>query len=391
MPKLKTNVKGIDRSSADAYAPYDGPEPTPGFYTAVPQSASVKISSGGNAMITTIFKLRANKADNPTKKQFDNYPVWDRVVFSDAEQSKIRLANYLDAMVGDDGADVDCDEYDAQKSGKVNKIGTKKFEVLAGKREVRLLLKRSPDQNGSMRIECEGARPWEPATGVSGTVAQNAVAAKAPVAQRAEAELPGDVDAGDEEADDDLGEDEEDWDRSERLAELNDKAVTLADIRALVTEYELDVKGPRAKLVTAILDHEESLAAEEEEEDEEVDDEQVETDLREELAGLTLPLLRKRAEKAQVANVKQPKQKLIDAIVELELAEPETDDTGAEGSDVLTAESDIADIVAAIVEVDGYSEDDFADYDESNREELVEIAEEEGLLADADEELEAPF
>lgn len=376
MPKLKTNVKGVDRSVVDQFRPYDGPEPTPGIYTAVLQTApKVSVSKNGNDMITSICKLKANKADNPTKAQFDGYAVWDRTTIGDSEFLKARLANWLDALAGDDGADVDYNPIAPEGDGKVTKIGRKNVDALVGKKEFRVILKQGTDQNGNPRIECDGILPWEPATGVSGTVKQNAAAAKAAEAQQDEPEEDEEYEADPDDADE--ADAEEEWDRSARLAELN--AASLKDIKELAAEYGIEAKGPKAKLVTAILDAEEAGEVEEDEGDAEQEAIDAEDSLREELEGLPLAKLKARGKQYGLTG---PKAKLIAGIIDAELTAVDGSDV-EEGDEGLTAESPIESIIAAIAGVEGYSAEDFDGYGEDEREELVEIAEEEGLFTAA--------
>lgn len=371
MPSLKVGNKDV-APEATGFGVYEGPEPRNGVYNAEIRSMRMKESKAGNLYFNMLLEFKDNEGE---KEVFNGYPLWHMLTPGDSELQQTRVVQLINAVTGRREASVDYNPLDAKEdTGKVNKIGGK--DPIGTK--VKITVQRERDNRNAedyqIRVTDIFPRKSGPATPTL---------------------LEVDVEEIEEITDEDAV-DPDGIDLEEIREEL--EGLTLVKLKAYAKENtELgvaDLKGLKAPEVVELILAQFSSDEDAEEQEEASEDEGDE--LREEVAGLSLADLKKRA-KANGATLKDLKGLSQEQIVDLVISQESSEDGDEEPADgaaeknedglwlyAFTFEKPREEVVAMLVEA-GYDADDFEDEDDYDQESLVDTLVEEGVVAPKDE------
>lgn len=266
MPKLKRQTSHVEDSGFEIYS---GPEPPAGVYRGVIAQCKIRDSkSSDNKYYNVLVRLEGNTGN---KEQYNGYPCWVMLTMTDKEANLRREKQFYRAVCNNEDPEVVYKtEGEVANGFPVTKIGGKNPEGA----KVSVQIRMEADRDGvGQRPKGDTIYPLKPVEGSA---------------------VSDEPDEDDEELEDEELEDEED---SDRRAEL--EAMKPSALRNLAkSDYDIDTAGmKKPALIEAILEHEsEAKDAEDSEPDEDDEDEDDEDDKPDyaELAGLSLPKLRKK-------------------------------------------------------------------------------------------------
>jgi hypothetical protein len=261
MPSFVSDTTGVQRRS---FTPYEGPEPTKGFYRARITKLVVRKAKNTDSLMFHIVAAFEASPNRPENAKYNDYPAFVYLTLGEHDSLKEREQNLILALTGKTKAKIDT-EADVKKlkrgeETKVTKVDGKdpvgKYVLV----EMRPEVDEREGQGGVTRMRADGVFP---------TRDQNAYAGSKVAGSPT-----------DDVEDEDVEEDEE----AEEYTKEELTAKSLAALRKILVEefdFDTDVAAgikKKAELVEEILDQQSDALGddEDEDEDEELEDEDLE-------------------------------------------------------------------------------------------------------------------
>lgn len=243
MPKIKTDVSGVDEAEAKAFGAGSGESPKPGIYRAKVLTCTPGYAKGddGDAdkkrpRLEITYAIQGG--------EFNGSQLWDYIILpahdSFGDAAKKRMFQFVRAVGQKPGESLDTDKAE----GKL----------------VRVRVRSGTKQDGSYRGEFSAVFKDSDSEAKLGAHATG-TPAKGPFDGDSSDEELLDGETGTDEITDDTVSDETDWDA--RLVELN--AMSVADLKEVAREWksagwDLTIGGKKSDVAAAVLEVEKSAA-----------------------------------------------------------------------------------------------------------------------------------